>query len=133
MLPQGGLRRARGSLLGTGGGAYRIYANWGDPSDSARWDWMVVSEGGGECSPEMIRSTLNKNLELNPKQRYLVELWPINGLGNPQEGIGGVLGATFLDYHCRPEVRSTILERMRATIRTALATITSRRTCTASA
>jgi hypothetical protein len=91
-----------------------------NPTDEARWDWAVLSESNTPVTADWIRGHLNKNLELNPKQKYMVELCPLNHLGNPARY---AQQATFLEFHFKPEVRAEILKRLQDTIEMILTNI----------
>ena len=102
-----------------GAGNYNlVYSD--NPVDEARWDWLVLSQSNAGLSPEMIRSRLNRNLAMNPRQRYVIELAPLPNLGTPNYDVGR---ATFLEYHFHPEARKIALQRIRDTIKWTLETI----------
>ncbi|HID07457.1 MAG TPA: hypothetical protein EYP10_09960, partial [Armatimonadetes bacterium] len=77
--------------------------------DLARWDWLVV-----EVHDERTVEAINKLLRINPRQRYLIRLWPINHLGH-----SGVFAntATFLCYLYKPGVREEVHRRLRTALR----------------
>ena len=102
------------------GAGYYTGVGSDNPTDEARWDWAVLSESNTGLSPEYFRDHLNKNLALNPKQKYMVELTPLNGLGTSSYALGQ---GTFLEYHFKPEVREEILKRVRGTIKSILTSI----------
>jgi len=110
---------AEGHYWELGVGYYQGIAS-DDPTDEARFDWAVLSESNSGISPEWIRNHLNRNLELNPKQKYMVELTPLNHLGRPERYL---MQATIFEYHFKPGVREEILKRLRDTIRMILTNI----------
>lgn len=63
-----------------------------------------------EVHDERDVEALNRLLKINPRQRYLIRLWPINHLGHP-----GVYAntATFLCYLYKPKVRQEVQRRLR--------------------
>ncbi len=75
---------------------------------NARWDWLLIPFGNVADTPQGMQQ-FNRFLTLNPHQKYLVRLWPIDNVGLPV--YGGQ--ATFLDYLFNPAARQYI----RATIR----------------
>lgn len=83
------------------------YGSYGTELDSARGDWMLII---GE-SPE----NLNRYLEINPDQKYVVQLWPGYHLGKVRvlDGTGSSSDmATFLDYYFDEEVKKKIKENI---------------------
>ncbi len=77
--------------------------------DVARWDWVLVEVHGKQNVPAM-----NRLLQINPRLKFLIRLWPINGLGVP----GRMAGAgTFLEYTLKPEVQEEVDRRLRVAIR----------------
>lgn len=77
--------------------------------DVARWDWVLVEVHGRQNVPAM-----NRLLEINPRLKFLVRLWPTNGLGVPGMDAGT---ATFLEYTLKPETREEVDRRLRVAIR----------------
>lgn len=77
--------------------------------DIARWDWVLVEVHGQQNVPAM-----NRLLEINPRLKFLIRLWPINGLGVPGRMAGA---ATFLEYTLKPETQAEIDRRLRVAIR----------------
>ncbi len=75
----------------------------GDPDDvfltHARFDWQMIAFGSGADLP-----AINRCLALNPRQRFLVRLWP-----RQQQD-------SFLDYLYRPEVRERIDQAIHAQV-----------------
>ncbi|MDD5705142.1 MAG: hypothetical protein PHR35_04395 [Kiritimatiellae bacterium] len=57
----------------------------------ARFDWQMIAFGGGVDMP-----AINRCLAMNPRQRFLVRLWPVQH------------GDTFLDYLYTPGVKERI-------------------------
>lgn len=84
--------------------------------DLARWDWLVVEIG----SEDTIK-LMNRLLEINPKLKFLVRVWPINGMGDPNHRSAQ---GTCLDYTLYPEKRAEIDKRTRDAIRQLKANIT---------
>jgi len=75
----------------------------GNPSDEARWDWLLVNLGNMGARMETVHR-LNRNLQLNPRQKYLVELFP-----EPH--------CRFLEYRYRPEVKQALEQETRRQVR----------------
>lgn len=76
--------------------------------DLARWDWLVV-----EVNSAATVDLMNRLLEINPNLKFSVRIWPINGLGIPDENRGM---ASFLDYMLYPEKREEMDKRSREAI-----------------
>ena len=99
--------------LAWGVGVYGSHVAAAGELDRARWDWQFIRFSGGLAPPESM-ARYNRYLEINPRQRLVVEL-------NPVEDVGAVdKKATFLDFHFRPQVRREILRRTRAQVRSVL-------------
>lgn len=99
-----------------------LYTGWsrGTELDGARWDWLVL--GYTNMSPvETAVKELNRNLQLNPRQKYLGRLWPINGLGKAGRYHHG---GTMFDYQYRPGVKEALEKQLRRQIRGLLDNIT---------
>ena len=99
--------------LGWGVGVYGTPVASAGEVDRARWDWQFIRFSGGTEPPETI-AQFNRYLEVNPRQKLVVQLNPCSGLGIDGER------ATFLDFHFRPGVRRQILDRTRAQVRSVL-------------
>ena len=94
---------------------------YGEPTagtelDCARWDWMLVCFGSVAADLNTIQR-LNRYLEINPRQKYLVRLWPINHLGHPDLYRQT---ATFLCYLYQPGVQEALERELRRQIRLVL-------------
>jgi hypothetical protein len=77
--------------------------------DLARWDWLDVEVN----SPATVE-LMNRLLEINPKLKFLVRIWPINGMGIPD--YHSHLGSC-LDYVLYPEKKKEINQRTRDGVR----------------
>ena len=66
----------------------------------ARFDWQMIAFGNNVDLP-----AINRCLALNPRQRFLVRLWPLQQ------------GDSYLDYLYRPEVRGRIDSAIHAQVR----------------
>lgn len=90
-----------------------------NPTDEARWDWAVLSQSNTPLYLDYVRDHLNKNLALNPKQKYMIQLHPLLHLGTGEWDLGQ---ANFLDYRYKPGVREEVLKNLRVAIKDLLAT-----------
>lgn len=75
--------------------------------DRARFDWILVCHGSYAVTRERVEM-YNRFLAINPDLKFLVRLWPIVGLGHPENRHL----ATFLDYFYKPGVKEKLLERV---------------------
>jgi hypothetical protein len=79
--------------------------------DVARFDWSVINFGN-EPDDQSTVNFCNKVLALNPEHKFLIRVWPINGLGISENNYM----ATFLDYLYAPGVKKKILYIIRQQI-----------------
>ena len=78
--------------------------------DRARMDWLYICFGN-EPANKANTERLNSYLKINPKQKYVIRLWPI--FRHKRPGSNQVTPVTFMDYLYMPGVR----ERLRRNIK----------------
>ncbi|PIY44146.1 MAG: hypothetical protein COZ05_09050 [Armatimonadetes bacterium CG_4_10_14_3_um_filter_59_10] len=76
--------------------------------DDARWDWLEINYPSEEAV-----EYLNRVQAINPKQKYLMRIWPTNGLGNPKYDLGT---ACMFDYLYKEGVREQIHNAIKAQV-----------------
>ena len=74
----------------------------------ARFDWVLV-----EVNDKSVVAEMNRLLEINPRLKFLVRLWPINGGGVPGLDNGST---TFLEYLYAPGAQDKIDGEIKAAI-----------------
>ena len=103
-----------GSYGCTAGDSSRF--GWYTDLDRARMDWVLVSFGNPPNPGPEANALLNRFLELNPKLKIMVRVWPVNNLGWPETN----WMATLLDYLYKPGVKEKLLEETSRQIRSVL-------------
>lgn len=93
-----GLYDSRGGELDTRTGASMTYL------DAARADWVHHKTNLNREGTEM----LNRLMSINPDLKVVVRIWPINGLGLPENR----RMATMWDYFYKPGTREAVFERI---------------------
>ncbi len=85
----------------------------GSPSDEARWDWVDLNFGNMGATTETL-DRVNRNLKLNPRQKYLGQLCPINNLGKAERYSST---ATMFDYRYGAGVKEALEKELRREVR----------------
>jgi len=96
------------------GAGYYTAVRSDNPTDEARWHWGLLHVSNTPINLQTIRTRVNRNLALNPRQKYVVQLTPICHLGRPHRYRGT---ATMFDYRYRPEVHEGLERELRNEIR----------------
>ena len=78
--------------------------------DRARMDWLYVCFGN-EPATKANTERLNSYLKINPKQKYVIRLWPV--FRHKRPGSNQVTPVTFMDYLYMPGIK----ERLRKSIK----------------
>ncbi|MFH0797353.1 MAG: hypothetical protein V2A65_09965 [Candidatus Omnitrophota bacterium] len=102
-----------------GNGLYTGVAS-DNPLDEARFDWICLHENNTPVNSSTIKNRINRNLAINPRQKYIVQLGPVCHLGNPKR-YSGV--AVIFDYRYKPGVREAIILGLKKTIKMVLGDI----------
>ena len=84
--------------------------------DVARFDWMFLCFGNIAVTPATV-DQLNRMLELNPRLKIVIRVWPIGNLGDCDQNHRQ---ATFLHYLYAPGVKEKVLAETRHQIRLVL-------------
>ena len=79
----------------------------GSPLDVARFDWSLINLGNISVNQDTL-DHLNRVLDINPKQRFLLRVWPIGGLGKLPDNRCQM---TLFDYHYTPGIKEKVLKR----------------------
>ncbi len=81
--------------------------NWSGFSylDRARMDWVCLCFGNPPGPSKKTTGMLNEFLKINPDLKIVVRVWPISGLGYPENRYQ----ATFLDYFYKSGVKEKLL------------------------
>lgn len=85
------------------------YGGWHDTTllDIARYDWVYICYGN-EPATKANTERLNEYLKINPKQKYVLRLWPSFQYQAP--GQTKKHKCTFLDYLYQPDVKKRFLK-----------------------
>ena len=78
--------------------------------DRARMDWLYVCFGN-EPANKANTERLNKYLEMNPKQKYVIRLWPI--FRHKRPGANQVTPVTFMDYLYMPGIKEKLMKNIK--------------------
>ena len=81
--------------------------------DRARMDWLYVCFGN-EPASKANTERLNKYLEMNPKQKYVIRLWPI--FRHKRPGSNQVTPVTFLDYLYMPGIKQKLQKTIKSQV-----------------
>ncbi|MBC8443342.1 hypothetical protein H8D79_01305 [PVC group bacterium] len=76
--------------------------------DTARFDWVYLCFGNTRATPETTQ-LLNRLIEINPRLKVMIRVWPIMGLGDCKENRHQ---ATFLHYLYKPSVKERLLKNV---------------------
>lgn len=93
-----------------GVGSYGVSYSWGcgTPLDIARHDWGYVCYGNE--NEDTLAGELNRYLEMNPKFKMVLRLWPVGDYVRKADGPDGKRRRVmFLDYLYYPEARGVII------------------------
>lgn len=93
-----------------GAGSYgSAYGNWHDTTflDLARYDWLYICFGN-EAATKKNTERLNEYLKVNPKQKYVIRLWPVYQYKAPGQEVRHL--TSFMDYLYDPNVKKRILQ-----------------------
>ena len=78
--------------------------------DRARMDWLYVCFGN-EPANKANTERLNKYLTMNPKQKYVIRLWPIFKYRKP--GMNRSYPVSFMDYLYAPGIKEKLLSNIK--------------------
>ncbi|MBR2425880.1 MAG: hypothetical protein IKB16_03970 [Lentisphaeria bacterium] len=93
-----------------GAGSYGSnYGNYHDTTflDLARYDWLYICFGN-EPATKQNTERLNEYLKINPKQKYVIRLWPVYKYKAPGQKVSHL--TSFMDYLYDPNVKKRILQ-----------------------
>jgi len=89
-------------------GVSNLSAYRNSPLDAARYDWSIIDLGNIPCNKDTVEF-LNRILEINPKHKFLLRVWPINHLGKCSDNRYMM---TIFDYFYRGK-RDKVLQETR--------------------